>query len=215
MLARLREIVVISAMDARLIAWGRRVKQISAPPPLWLFSDPARMPDLLEIVRTLPPGLCGPGLCGVVFRHDSAPDRASLGAALAALCRARKIALVVAGGTRLAAALHAGVHLRGGQRHGFLPLPRHALVTASAHNQAQLHRAKRAGAKIIFISPVFSTASHPGAPVLGIYGFHALARRAGRAKPFALGGIEGNAVRRLGKSCAGAGAIEALLTSNT
>jgi thiamine-phosphate pyrophosphorylase len=152
------------------------------------------MPDLLAVVRALPPGLCGPGLCGIVFRHDSAPDRATLGAALAALCRARKITLVVAGDTRLAAALHAGVHLRGGQRHGFLPLSRHVLITASAHNQAQLHRAKRAGAKIVFISPVF---------------------RAGRAKPFALGGIEGNTIRRLGDSCAGCGAIEAYLTSNT
>ena len=202
-------------MDARLIARGRRVKRISGPPPLWLFSDPARMPDLLAVVRALPPGLCGPGLCGIVFRHDSAPDRATLGAALAALCRARKITLVVAGDTRLAAALHAGVHLRGGQRHGFLPLSRHVLITASAHNQAQLHRAKRAGAKIVFISPVFPTASHPSAPVLGIYGFQTLARRAGRAKPFALGGIEGNTIRRLGDSCAGCGAIEAYLTSNT
>ncbi|GLR67701.1 hypothetical protein GCM10010909_23820 [Acidocella aquatica] len=193
-------------MDARLIAWGRRVKRISGPPPLWLFTDPARMPDLLAVVRALPPRLCG-----VVFRHDTAPDRAALGAKLAALCRARHIALVVAGDARLAASLKAGVHLRGGRRGGVLPLPRRALVTASAHNQAQLHRARQAGAQIIFISPVFPTASHPGAAALGNLGFQTLARRAGRAKAFALGGINGYSIHRLGKTCPGGGAIEAFL----
>ncbi|MDD2794286.1 thiamine phosphate synthase [Acidocella sp.] len=192
-------------MDIRLIAWGRRVKRGGAPPPLWLFSDPARTPDLLAVVRALPPRLCG-----VVFRHDAAPERAALGAQLATLCRARRIALVVAGDARLAARLKAGVHLRGGRRAGVLLLPRHALVTASAHNLAQLRQAQKAGARIAFISPVFPTASHPGAPVLGGPGFRNLARRAGRANPFALGGINGASIRRLGKFCAGAGAIEAL-----
>lgn len=195
-------------MDIALIAWSRRVKRGAAPPPLWLFSDPARMPDLLAVARALPPRLCG-----VVLRHDAAPDRAVLGAQLAALCRARHIALVVAGDARLAAALKAGVHLRGGRRGGVLPLPRHALVTASAHNPAQLRQAKKAGAHIAFISPVFPTASHPGAPVLGGLGFRNLARRAGQTKPFALGGINGGSIRQLGKFCTGAGAIEALATA--
>jgi thiamine-phosphate pyrophosphorylase len=101
------------------------------------------------------------------------------------------------------------VHLRGGRRAGVLALPRRALVTASAHNQTQLRRAEKAGAHIVFLSPVFPTASHPGAPVLSGLGFRNLARRAGRTTPFALGGINGNTIRRLGKFCAGAGAIEA------
>lgn len=191
-------------MDIRLIAWGRRVKRAAGPPPLWLFSDPARTPDLLAVVRAL-----APRLCGVVFRHDTAPNRAALGAKLAALCRARHIALVVAGDARLAARLRAGVHLRGGRRAGVLALPRRALITASAHDMAQLRRAKQAGARIAFISPVFSTTSHPGAPALGNFGFQNLARRAGETQPFALGGMNGASIRRLGKFCAGAGAIEA------
>ncbi len=194
-------------MDARLIAWGRRVKRISGPPPLWLFTDAARMPDLLALVLALPPRLCG-----VVFRHDSSPARAALGARLAALCRARRIALVVAGDARLAARLRAGVHLRGGRRAGMLAPPRRALISASAHDGAELRRARKAGADIIFISPVFPTASHPGATGLGSLGFLNLARQAGGARAFALGGINGRSIRRLGKFCHGAGAIGALLS---
>ena len=54
-------------------------------------------------------------LAGVVFRHDHDPDRVSLGRDIAKICRARGLLLVVAGDVRLAAALRAGVHLRGGR----------------------------------------------------------------------------------------------------
>jgi thiamine-phosphate pyrophosphorylase len=143
-----------------------------------------------------------------------APDRAALGAKVAKLCRARRLALVVAGDARLAAALHAGLHLRGGRRTGYMPLPRRAYVTASVHHRAELARARRTGAWIMFCSPVFATASHPGARVLGVYGFLALARAMGRAKPIALGGIDGQTVRILAKHCAGAAAIDAFLCKN-
>jgi len=193
-------------MDAALVSWARRVKRAGAPPPLWLFSDPARMPDLCAVVARLPPGLCG-----VVFRHDTAPERALLGAGLARLCRVRRLALVVAGDPRLAAALGAGVHLRGGRRVGVLALPRRRFVTASVHNRAELARARREGADAMFCSPVFATDSHPEARGLGVFGFLALARAMRPAKPIALGGISGETVLRLGKHCAGAGAIAAFL----
>jgi len=163
------------------------------------------MPDLCAVVARLPPGLCG-----VVFRHDAAPDRAALGARVAKLCRARRLALVVAGDARLAAALGAGVHLRGGRRAGYSPLPVR-YVTASVHNRAEVTRAKRTGADAMFCSPVFATASHPGARGLGVYGFRALSRAIRPAKPMALGGIDGKTVRLLGKHCAGVGAIGAFL----
>ncbi len=164
------------------------------------------MPDLCALVATLPPRLCG-----VVFRHDAAPDRAALGRKLAKLCRARRIALVVAGDARLAAALGAGVHLRGGRRDGFLALPKHRLVTASVHRRGEVRLARQAGAKMLFCSPVFPTSSHPRAPVLGAFGFRVLAKAICPAKPIALGGINGQSVRILGKTCAGAGAIDAFL----
>ena len=154
------------------------------------------MPDPLSVIARLPRGLCG-----VVFRHDGAPERAALGAPWRALCRARRLALVVAGDARLAAALRAGVHLRAGRLAGPMRVP--GLRTSSAHNMAQLIRARRAGAAVIFISPVFATASHPGAPGLGCFGWRRLARRAGAAKPFALGGISAEDCRALGRLCRG------------
>jgi len=162
------------------------------------------MPDPCAVVARLPRGLCG-----VVFRE--APDRIGLGVKLAKLCRERRIALVVAGDARLAARLHAGVHLRGGRRTALWRQPGHRLITSSVHNHAELHRARRAGAAVLFISPVFATASHPGGRVLGVSGFARLARAAGPAKPMALGGIDGKTVRALGKICAGLGAIDAFL----
>ena len=152
-----------------------------------------------------------PGICGVIFRHDGVPGREALGKQLARLCRTRRIALVVAGDARLAAGLRAGLHLRGGRRPGALKLPRGRLVTSSVHNGVELWRARRAGAGMVFCSPVFATASHSGAATLGVFGWLRLARMAGPAKPFALGGMDGRSVRRLGKICAGAGAIEAFL----
>jgi thiamine-phosphate pyrophosphorylase len=197
-------------MDQRLVTWARSVKRDSMP-VLWLFTDAARMPDPLTLIAALPPG----PLCGVVFRHDAAPNRAALGAAIAKICRARGIALVVAGDARLAARLHAGLHLRGGRRPGFLAPPRNRPITASVHNAADSLRARRAGAEILFCSPVFPTASHPGAPTIGPVGFQRLARHAGTAKCYALGGIDGVSIRRLGRTVRGVGAIDAFLHRTT
>ena len=190
-------------MDAGLLAWGRRVKRRRGGtlPPLWFFTDAARRPDPLPVVAVLPRGLCG-----VVFRHDAAPNRLALGRGIAALCRARRLVLVVAGDARLAARLKAGLHLRGGRR-GVLPLPR--LVTASAHDEAQLLRARRAGAGLVFCSPVYATKSHPGAAVLGPLGWRRLAGLGSGTSVAALGGITGRSIRALGADCAAAGAIEA------
>ncbi len=171
---------------------------------LWLFTDERRLPDPLNAVARLPAGLCG-----VVFRHDRDPRRAELGRALARLCRRRRLMLVVAGDWRLAAALRAGLHLRGGRRAG--PAPRWCrAVTSSAHGVADLRRARQAGAVVAFLSPVFATASHPEVPPHGPVCWGRLARGAGM-EVAALGGIDGATVRRLPPGlCAGAGAIGAL-----
>uniref|UniRef100_UPI002638D909 thiamine phosphate synthase n=1 Tax=Acidocella sp. TaxID=50710 RepID=UPI002638D909 len=83
--------------------------------------------------------------------------------------------------------------------------------SASAHGPAQLVAARRAGAGLVFLSPVFPTLSHPGARVLGARGFAALARRAGPLKPCALGGITRRRLAALGPGCAGIGGIELFL----
>jgi thiamine-phosphate pyrophosphorylase len=191
-------------MDAKLLAWGRaKAARGGTLPPLWLFTDQARLPDPRAAVARLPRGLAG-----VVFRHDHDPARTALGIDLARICRARRLTLVVAGDWRLAAKLRAGIHLRGGRRPG--PVRSGTVITSSAHGAADLGRAKRAGANLVFLSPAFPTASHPGAPALGCVRWCGLARSTG-IPVAALGGIDGLSVRRLpGGLCAGVGAIGAL-----
>ena len=166
-------------IDPRLLAWARQAQttlprrqgrflQRSRIPPLWLFTDTRRLPDPRPAVARLPRGLAG-----VVLRHDDDPNRAALGRDLARLCRARGLLLVVAGDVRLAAALRAGVHLRGGRWPG--PVRGRGFLTSSAHGVPDLRRARQAGAQLAFLSPVFPTASHPGAP--------GLARCGGRVWP--------------------------------
>jgi thiamine-phosphate pyrophosphorylase len=200
-------------MDAKLLAWARaEARRRNRPPglpPLWLFTDARRVADPRPVAAGLPKGLAG-----VVLRHDGEPGRAALGRDLARLCRARRLRLVVAGDPRLAAALGAGVHLRGGRWPGGAPvLVRRrvgALVTSSAHGVAELRRAARAGADLAFLSPAFTTRSHPDATVLGSLRWGRLLRGA-RLPVAALGGISGVSVRRLPRGrCRAVGAIEAL-----
>ena len=193
-------------MDLKLLAWGRATARRlgpNAPPVLWLFTDADRMPDPRPAAARLPKGIAG-----VVLRHDRHPDRLAIGRDLACICRTRRLALVVAGDVRLAAALGAGVHLRGGRWPNALRRP--GIVTSSAHSLPDLRRARRNGASIAFLSPAFATASHPGVPALGACRWSALAAQGGLSVA-ALGGIGGDSVRRLaGRMCRGVGAIAAL-----
>lgn len=192
-------------MDARLVGWAYAVKarmgrRGARAPVLWLFTDAARLPDPLPGIRRLPHGLAG-----VVLRDDHLPARLVLGRRIAAICRRRRLALTVAGSWRLAATLHAGLHLRGGRWPA--GAPRHLpAMTSSAHGIADLHRARRAGVTLAFLSPAFATASHPGAPGLGPVRWGLMARRVGGAG--ALGGVNGQSVRRLPpRFCRAIGAI--------
>ena len=197
-----------AGMDEGLLAWGRAVKQRRRAklPVIWLFTDAMRLPDPLPAIAQLP---CG--LCGVVFRHDGAPERAALALRVAALCRRRGLALVVAGDTRLAMRVGAGFHLRGGRwPDAVRPNASKFPVTASAHDMPEIRRARLAGAKIVFLSPVFATASHPGKAALGPLKWVNIARRFKGLELYCLGGVNGKNIRLLGKDCAGAGAITVL-----
>jgi thiamine-phosphate pyrophosphorylase len=192
-------------MDARLLAWGRAVKQRRRGkyPVLWLFTDTQRLPDPLSAIAKLPKHLSG-----VVFRHDEAPDRDALAKRVAALCKARQIPLVIAGDERLAAALKAGIHLRAGFWPG--PIRTRRLVTSSAHNIAELRRAEKAGAEIIFLSPTFKTLSHPDQPGFGASRWSNIAQRAKNVEVYSLGGVSGKNVFLITRFSAGVGAISGL-----
>jgi thiamine-phosphate pyrophosphorylase len=191
-------------MDLKLLAWGLRGKR-SDLPRLWLFTDRLRLPDPRASIAGLPAGRAG-----VVFRHDDDPARSALGRDVSRICRARRLLFVVAGNLRLAAALRAGVHLRGGRWPG--PVRPPGMVTSSAHSVQDVVRARRAGARLVFLSPAFPTASHVGAPGLGPLRWGMMARYRGvNTSVAALGGVYGQNVTRLPPGfCQAIGAIGAL-----
>jgi thiamine-phosphate pyrophosphorylase len=191
-------------MDAKLMAWARAVKARTGArhPVLWLFSDPRRLPDPTPALRRLPPRLAG-----LVYR-PARLDAASLalGRRLRALCRARGV-MMVAAPVPLARALGVPPHLR--TRGAAPPRTRCRFATASAHDAPGLRAARRAGATLVFLGPVFATASHPGAPSLGTRRFARLLAAA-PLPVLALGGVTGARARALPRSCRGAGVIGAL-----
>ncbi len=154
------------------------------------MTDAQRLADPLPAIGRLPRG------AGVIFRHYEAKGRDALGAAVAHACRVRRLTLLVAEDAGLALRLRAdGIHLPeralGRLRH----LKRQGwTVTAAAHGPRGLRRS--GGADAILLSPVFPTASHPGAAGLGPVRFAALVRLA-EAPVLALGGVNASTQRRL------------------
>lgn len=67
---------------------------------------------------------------------------------------------------------------------------------AKAHDRAELVAARRRGARLVFVSPLFATRSHPGAPTLGRVRFGLLVRGAG-VPVAALGGMTAARFRAL------------------
>ena len=127
-----------------------------------------------EALRALPPG------SGFVFRHyhlDPETRQARFDA-LADVARGCGHVVILAGSEPWGADGHYGPPERLGE----------GLRLATAHDGAELQAAIAAGADGIFLSPVFPTASHPGAATLGVHGFHVLAQQS-PIPVIALGGM--------------------------
>jgi len=140
-------------------------------PRQWLMTD-TRMGDALwPALERLPRG------AGVVFRHyglDSAERRVLLDK-VAAVARRRGLVLLAAGGLDGPDGTH-------NQR------ARHGLWSRSAHSRWEIVAAQRAGADLVFVSPVFATRSHPGARGLGVSRLGLMIRGTGMPV-IALGGM--------------------------
>jgi thiamine monophosphate synthase len=201
-----------------LAAAARRLRgppRRPALPRLFLFSDPARLPDPRGAARRLPPG-------AAVVARDVAPE---VLAGLAASARQRRLLLLVAGDGRAALRHRAGLHVPDRRpASGLLPFlliararqgragrGRPPLLTVAAHGRRGFARARRLRADAVVLSPVFPTASHPGAAALGPMRWAALARGAGRrSRVVALGGLRGGNAARLPPWTAGIAAIGGL-----
>ena len=120
-------------------------------PREWLMTDERIGERLWAAIDALPAG------GGVVFRHYSLgrEERARLALRVAEICRARGLTLAVAGDVGLARKLGASlVHNPASDPEG-LPFSR------SAHSREEAAAACEAGASLVFLSPMFSTRSHP------------------------------------------------------
>jgi thiamine-phosphate pyrophosphorylase len=192
-------------MARTLEAWSRRLKPAPGGARLWLVSDPARLPDPFAAAGLLPRG------SGVLAR-GLAP---AVLARLAALARRRGLRLLVGGDPRAALRWRCGLHLPDratppgllawlAARQGRAPW---AVLSVAVHGRRAVARARRLRAAFGFVSPVFATASHPGAPALGPLRWAGLACRLGRPA-VALGGVAGPTAGRL--PCRGAGRASGL-----
>lgn len=170
-------------------------------PRLWLMTDALRLPDPRATMARLPVG------AGVVIRHPHAGPRARMAAQAMHVARRRRLTVLVSEDWRLAARLGAaGVHLperqvRSGRLAEILGWARRrkALLTMACHSRTALAQAARLGIDAALLSPIFPTASHPGAAGLGPLRFRLLVRRA-EVPVLALGGVNPITARRLAGS---------------
>lgn len=126
-----------------------------ALPRIWLMTD-TRMGDRIwAALERLPRG------AGVIVRHYELPlaERRALFIRVRKVARRRGLLVVRAGADRLGRG-EQGVH---GRRHGRIA----GIRSWPVHDAHEGIAAMRAGADIVFISPVFATRSHPGARPLG------------------------------------------------
>lgn len=127
----------------------RRHPRPSALPRHWLMTDERLGDALWQAIDALPRG------SGIIFRHyATAPKvRCALFDRVRRAARRKGLLLVLAGPSIGRA------ELRHGRERGAL--------TAPVHSRREAIAAMRAGAALLFVSPVHPTRSHPGAPALG------------------------------------------------
>lgn len=156
-------------MPTRQTTWPRQ----------WLMTDERLSEQLWQAIARLPDGAAG-----IVFRHYEAEknERAALAREVAAICRRRGIALGLAADVELARDVSADFVHRPDKA---TDLP----ISMPVHTLGEARAAARTGAALAFISPVFSTRSHPGQPALGPEAAEMLAKASG-TRAIALGGMD-------------------------
>jgi thiamine-phosphate pyrophosphorylase len=156
------------------------MRRADALPTIWLMTDERLGDSLWPALAALPRGT------GIVFRHyaTDAPTRQALFLRVRRIARRRGLVLIRAGTMRLPG--EQGVHNSDGR----------GLRSAAVHSVREAIVARRRGADLVFISPVYATRSHPGAAPLGALRAAMIARSV--ALPaIALGGMDARRFLRL------------------
>lgn len=119
-------------------------------PRRWLMTDERLGASLWQAINALPRG------SGIIFRHYATPHpvRLQLYAQVRRAARRKGLMLVVAGRPLGLGTVHRHGRVRGA-------------LTAPVHSRVEAVAAIRAGAALLFASPVHPTRSHTGAPALG------------------------------------------------
>lgn len=154
-------------------------------PRLWLMTD-ERIADLDAAIAKLP------RRSGIVFRHYSVPrrERKALFLHVKRLASRGHHVLLLADTPDLARSWGAdGAHHRSARKS-------RGLRTVAVHNIAEWVVARRVKADLIFVSPIFPTASHVGSPTLGAIRLGLLAGE-DRYRTIALGGMSAKRAKRL------------------
>jgi thiamine-phosphate pyrophosphorylase len=138
-------------------------------PALWLMTDERIGERLWDSIARLPRG------SGIVLRHHATPavERAGLKRRIARLAKRQGLVLVDEASPKTA-----------------------PIRIGRAHSVREGFAARRAGAELVFVSPVYATRTHPGAPFLGPLRAAAIARAVG-LPAIALGGMNARRFRRL------------------
>jgi thiamine-phosphate pyrophosphorylase len=174
---------------------ARQQRRLNPDLPLVLFTDDSGR-DWLRAARRLPRGNI------VVLRGQQR-------AALLEVLRPLPLRLLVADDPGLAAQAD-GLHLperRAAEVAHWRARRPDWIITAAAHSLRALMNLRHVDAA--FLSPVFSTASHPGAVALTPLRAAFIARHA-MVPIYALGGVDGRNAARLAPSFSGIAAITAL-----
>ncbi len=152
-------------------------------PRLWLMTDERMGDGLLPAIHALPKG------SGIIFRHYSLErhTRRALFDSVRILARRNRHLLLLAGNER---------GWREAGRHGRTQHQKSAIQSAPIHSKRERIAAERAGADLLFVSPVFATRSHPGARGLGRVRF-GLMIRGTKCRIIALGGMNAKRARGL------------------
>lgn len=164
-------------------------------PRFFLFTDQHRLADPTPLLPRLPRGAV------VVLRHGDAAELARLARRIVPRAHGLGLKVLLAGEVREALKLKCdGVHLSEARARRAPPhpvaVPPGFLITAAAHGPRGLWRAARAGADLVFLSPVFATPSHPQARALGLLRFARMACQS-PVPVAALGGVTEAGARRL------------------
>ena len=181
-------------------------------PPLVLFTDEVRQPEPKASIALLPPG------SAVLFRHYRVTARRNLALNLRKQCYNRALQFFVSNDVQLALEVAAdGLHLpeyRLRQPDSDIYKWRQfgkGVLTAAIHSQQALFNAVRLKVDAAFLSPVFSSNSHPNKRPLGLMRFNKICNST-KLPIYALGGINDTSVKRLvGSRAVGIAAVGAMI----